>query len=391
MIKRVFPVLAISIFAAMLGAGIIIPLIPLYAKSLGATGVWIGIIVAGYSASRAIFMPFVARFSDRTGRKMFLSIGLIFSAIMSLGYIYADSVVQLTVVRLIHGLASAMIVPVAKAYVGELSPKGEEGTWMGYFNTVFFTGIGVGPLMGGFLTEQFSMSFAFMTMGCISLIAFFAVVLFLPRLQLDKGSRKTVSYTVITKSDAVRGILTFQFVDGLARAAFFSFIPIYASIRLGLASTQIGIILAVRVLSSALLQAPFGKLADKIGRKGIVIAGGFTAISYMALTPITQNFGHLAVIASMSGLSSALTAPALSAMAVTEGRKFGMASIMAIVAISISAGMAVGPLLGGILVDTAGLIAVFIVPSALVFLGTVAFIWFTGRPATNGNLYTEPS
>jgi MFS family permease len=55
MIKRVFPILALSIFASMLGVGIIVPLLPLYAENLGATGIWMGIIFASFSISRAIY------------------------------------------------------------------------------------------------------------------------------------------------------------------------------------------------------------------------------------------------------------------------------------------------------------------------------------------------
>jgi len=135
MIKKAFPVLALSIFSSMLGVGIIAPLLPLYADSLGATGIWLGIIFGGFSVSRAIFMPIIGRLSDHGGRKLFISIGLLVYAIISLGYIWASSVSQLTLVRLIQGAAAGMIIPIAQAYIGDISPEGEEGTWMGYFHT----------------------------------------------------------------------------------------------------------------------------------------------------------------------------------------------------------------------------------------------------------------
>jgi len=125
MIKKVFPVLALSIFSSMLGVGIVAPLLPIYADEMGATGIWIGVIFGGFSISRTIVMPIIGRLSDRHGRKLFLGIGLLAYAIISLGYIWAENVSQLTAVRLIQGAASGMIIPIAQAYIGDISPEGK--------------------------------------------------------------------------------------------------------------------------------------------------------------------------------------------------------------------------------------------------------------------------
>ena len=138
MIKKIFPILALCVFSSMLGVGIIAPLLPLYAESMGATGIWLGIIFAGFSISRAILMPIIGRLSDRSGRKLFICTGLFIYAVISLGYIWADTISQLTLVRLVHGAAAGMIMPIAQAYVGDISPEGEEGKWMGFFYTAFF-------------------------------------------------------------------------------------------------------------------------------------------------------------------------------------------------------------------------------------------------------------
>lgn len=137
MIRKVFPVLALALFPSLLGVGIITPLLPFYSEKLGANDIWIGVIYAIFFISRTIVTPFIGRLADRRGRKLLLTIGLLSSAIISLGYIGALDPTQLTIVRLVHGAAAGMIQPIAQAYVGDLSPKGEEGKWMGYYNTVF--------------------------------------------------------------------------------------------------------------------------------------------------------------------------------------------------------------------------------------------------------------
>ncbi len=68
MIQKVFPVVALITFTAMLGGGIIAPLLPRYATGMGATPLMLGVIVASYSVSKAVLMPFIGRYSDRLGR-----------------------------------------------------------------------------------------------------------------------------------------------------------------------------------------------------------------------------------------------------------------------------------------------------------------------------------
>jgi len=145
--KRVFNVLFISVFTAMLGLGIVSPLMPIYAESLGATGIWLGVIFAGFSISRGIFMPIIGRISDRKGRKRFILSGLLIYTIVSVAYVHAGSVYTLTFIRIIHGFASAMVIPIAMAYVGEISPEGEEGKYMGTFTVSLFLGMGFGLLL----------------------------------------------------------------------------------------------------------------------------------------------------------------------------------------------------------------------------------------------------
>ncbi len=101
MIKKVFPILAVSIFSAMLGVGLVSPLLPLYASDMGATGIQLGIIFAGFGISNSILTPIMGRLSDRRGRKLFLCLGLAGYAIISLGYVWAANVSQLTLVRVI--------------------------------------------------------------------------------------------------------------------------------------------------------------------------------------------------------------------------------------------------------------------------------------------------
>ena len=378
MIRKVFPILALSIFSAMLGIGIIVPLLPLYAENMGATGIWIGIIFAGFSVSRAIFMPIIGRLSDSSGRKLILSIGLFSCSIISLGYIWADSVPQLTLVRLIHGVASGMIIPIAQAYVGDISPEGEEGKWMGYFNAAFFSGIGFGPLMGGALTEHFGMSVAFFTMGFLNLLAFLIAVLFLPEISHRKMETSAhLSFRKMGKSGMVKGLFSFRLSSSLGMGAFACFLPIFAAVYIGLSPTLIGVLLAVNILLMSLLGAATGKIADRFNRRVLVALGSLINLTFLALIPLGGNFWQLLGICALGGLGGAIAMPAASALIVEEGRRFGMGSTMGIFAMAFSIGMAVGPLLSGVIADFASINSVFYFGASAGLIGTSLFLWFT--------------
>jgi DHA1 family multidrug resistance protein-like MFS transporter len=378
MIKRIFPVLALSIFASMLGVGIIVPLLPLYAENLGATGIWIGMIFAGYSVSRAIIMPIAGSLSDRIGRKLLLCIGLFSYAIISLGYIWTNSVSQLILVRLIQGVAGGMIIPIAQAYIGDISPEGEEGTWMGYFNAAFFTGFGVGPLMGGILTDHFGMNVAFLTMGGLNMLAFLIVAIFLPEVSRKKmAASPRASFKEMNSSSMVRGLFSYRLAFSMGRGAFATFIPIFAGIYVGLSATLIGVLLAVNVLLMSLLQVYGGNIADRFNRRTLVILGSLTNLAYLALIPLGGNFWQLLGICALGGLAGAISMPAASALIVEEGRRFGMGSTMGIFNMAFSIGMAIGPLLSGALADLVNINSVFYFGAIMGLAGTSLFIWFT--------------
>jgi len=378
MIRRVFPILALSIFSSMLGVGIIAPLLPLYADSLGATGIWLGVIFASFSVSRAIFLPIIGRLSDRGGRKRFISIGLLIYTIISLGYIWASSVSQLTLVRLIQGAAAGMIVPIAQAYIGDVSPEGEEGKWMGYFSAAFFTGFGFGPLMGGALTEHFGMTVAFSTMGGLNLLAFLVVALSLPEIRQRKTATSYhLSFKQMGTSGIVKGLFSFRLSFALGRGAFTCFLPILAAICIGLSPTLIGVLLAVNMLLMSLLQPFSGKLADRFNRRALVIIGNLINLTFLALIPLGHNLWYLLGVCALVGLGGAISMPAASALIVNEGRKFGMGSTFAMFTLAMSIGMAVGPLLGGVIADLLNVNLVFYFAAVVVLVGTSLFTWFT--------------
>ncbi len=377
MIKKVFPILAICVFSSTLGMGIVTPLLPLYIRDLGASSIWLGVIVGAYFFSNSVFVPIAGRMSDRKGRKLFLTVGLFAYALISVGYIWADNVALLALVRLLHGIAGAVTIPVAMAYVGDLSPEGEEGRWTGYATAAFFSGFGFGPLLGGVLAQHLGMNAAFLTMGGLNLIAFVIAFFFLPEVTNRRmGEEFHLSFKEMSQSGLVRGLFSFRLTESLGRGGIAAFLPILAA-GFGLSTSLIGVLLSANILSITLFTPIGGLIADKVNRRILTIIGLFSFSMLLAVIPLTANFFQLLVVLLLQGLSAGVSMSASMALTVEEGRRFGMGSTMSMLFLGMSIGGAVGPVISGGIAEWLNTNWVFFFGAALGIVGVVLFSWFT--------------
>ena len=386
MINKAFPVLAMSIFACMLGSGIVVPLLPLYAEDLGAGGLWIGVVYASYPIARVLATPIVGRISDRSGRKRYISIGLFIYGVVSFGFTLVTSAPQLVFLRLLHGVAGAMILPVAQAYVGDISPTGEEGKWMGYANAAFMGGFGFGPLLGGVLSEYLGMDAAFVAMGSLSIIAFVIAIIFLPEITPQRSAAAYPSLRDMAKSTLMSGLISVRLALSMGMATFFAFLPVLAANDLGLSVSLIGTLVATYMLLSAVLAVPFGRIADRLNRKILVVSGCVVSALFLFAVPSGQSFNTLLAIAVVGSIGSAITVPAASALAVQVGREYGMGFSIALLSVAQSVGAAVGPIVGGAVAEYVSLNSAFLLGAVMSVFGAGVFVWLTRRSGWHDGL-----
>jgi len=374
----------------MLGLGIILPILPLYATDIGVSGFWLGAIFAGFSIARSAFMPVVGRLSDKTGnRKRFIAIGLFFYALSSLGYIYSFDTLSLFLVRIIQGLCSAMIVPIAMAYIGDISPKDREATYMGQFTVSLLLGFGFGPILGGCIQEVFNVNAAFIAMGLLCFLAFLFVMMWLPAVPHKNTLKRErpASYSTIMQNSQMRGVICYRYTIAFARAAVLTFLPLYASLQLKLSGAQIGLIISCSILLSSFLQYPCGRLADRLDRRNLIIIGSLLYCLTIVLLPYCVDFWQVLGTNLLLGILGALSLPAASALIVDEGKKYGMGSSMALFNVAMSLGLGSGPLVSGIILDIAGLKAVFYFATGIGIAGTMLaghFMHSSPPPAAPG-------
>ena len=171
------------------------PLLSVFAEEFGASGIWLGLAFSGFALSQIPLMPIVGRLSDRFGKRTFLWLGLLIYAIAAVGYFWAPGYKELVFFRIISGAGTAMVIPTAYAYVGELAPRGHEGRYMGLFNIAMIAGFGIGPMLGGIIHDSLGMDATFVSMGVLSIIGFFIALFFLPvrnPAPVEKKTQRTV-------------------------------------------------------------------------------------------------------------------------------------------------------------------------------------------------------
>ncbi len=140
-------VLMITAFVDMVGTLMIIPLLPFYAKSFGANGLMIGMLVSSFSIAQLLSAPIWGRFSDRYGRRPALIVGLSASAIAYVIFAYSGSLWMLFLSRLVQGSGGGT-VSVIQAYVADALKPEDRAKGLGWLSAATNAGVALGPVLG---------------------------------------------------------------------------------------------------------------------------------------------------------------------------------------------------------------------------------------------------
>jgi MFS family permease len=351
--------LLLSVFIALLGIGIIVPVMPIFAAELGAGGFALGMIIAAFSITRGLLQPVVGNLSDRWGRKGFLIGGLFVYGLVGLFIPHATGVPDLVIIRAFHGVGSAMIVPIAMAYMSFLSPAGEEGRYMSYLNIAIFCGIGCGPVIGGLLADNWGLPSVFYTMAGLSFLAFILVILYMPGQIAAKGSVARPLLSSIGSmlaNNKTCGILLSRYTTMIIMVPSMAFLPLLVSQWPGSSGLKIGMIIACRTLVNALLQIPFGKIVDKQNKLLILLVSSIVLALIILAIPFIDSFIVMAIAYLFMGMSEAAIWAVLGAYASMEAKAhYGHGTMMGIFSFAMSAGVFTGAVLAGLSMDAWGI------------------------------------
>jgi len=366
-------ILFLTVFVDLLGFGIVIPLLPMFATRLGISFVGIGAIMAVYSLAQFIFAPILGRISDRIGRRPVIMIGLFGSSLGYLIYGLAGSFVGLFLSRAVHGLCAAT-VSTAQAYIADTTDESNRARGMGMIGAAFGLGFVIGPAIGGLLGRNDLRIPGFFAAALTFANLIFAAVRLPESHQPEPDARIDASVIVAPIRDLpgqlfghhLGRLFSISFLTTFALAAFETTFAIMIPAVYGYGAAGIGTLLAYTGLMQALAQGYLlGKAVKRLGEvkvlsMGIILlAVGLAPLANLP-TPSTLLLA-LAMLSLGYGFASPTIASIISKMTerTLEGEVLGInqsASSMARILGPLAGGLAYGalgssaPYLGGAVV-----------------------------------------
>jgi MFS transporter, DHA1 family, multidrug resistance protein len=364
-------VLTAVAFSVALGFGIVAPAIPLFARNFGVSNFDAGAVISVFALVRFASAPLAGRLVNRIGERLVMATGIGIVGVSSLLAGLSGNYLQLLVLRGVGGFGSAMFTVSAFALLLRVVAPGQRGQAAGTFQTGFLLGAITGPAFGGPLTA-WSLRAPFFVYAITLLVAGGVATVFLARTALHEhevlagtADHAPTSLRDAVRSSAYRAAVTNNFAVGWAIFGVrSSLIPLFVVEGLALGPTWTGAGLVLSAAVQGLVLIPAGRLVDTRGRRQFLRAGA--GLSLTAGVTLAFAGGAPAFMAGMAlyGAGSALLGVSCAAVVgdVIGGRggtpvaAFQMAS---------DAGAFLGPLVAGLLTDTASFQAAFLATAAV--------------------------
>jgi multidrug resistance protein len=281
--RRRLPLLFLTVFVDLVGFGIILPLLPFYATRFGASALVVGLLVTSYAVVQFFMAPLWGRLSDRYGRRPILLLGLVGSAVSYLVFAWAGSVLVLLVSRLLAGVGGATI-PVAEAYIADVTPPERRAGNMGLIGAAFGLGFTLGPALGGLLSTVSPQAPGFAA-AALCLGNALLAALFLPESRhqapgprYGAGVRRSPGFPFTLgglrsslANPALRHVLVLYFLFTAAFAVIQPTLSLLGADRFGLGQARVGYLFAFLGIVSAVVQGGLvRRLVPRLGEWRLV-------------------------------------------------------------------------------------------------------------------------
>ena len=355
-------------FTVALGYGIVAPAIPAFASQFGVSVAAAASVISAFALMRVAFALPAGRLMDRFGSRRVMAIGIAVVAGSSVLAGFSRSFAQLLVLRGVGGLGSAMFSVSAQALLLASVPSGQRGRASGLYTGGFLLGGITGPALGGVIAA-WSLRAPFFLYGALLVVPGVIAAVALGPVARPVAPRAAASarksLAVLggaLRSRAYRAVAAVNFADGFAvlgiRGAI---IPLFVRDSLHRPATWTGIgFLVFAVLNGAAL-LPAGRVADTLGRRPVMVAGCAISAAGLLLLAVLPGLGAylgaLAVAGAGSGLLDVAPAAMLGDLLSTQASQGGI--LIAFFQMAGDAGAVAGPVVAGLLVDSASYPAAF--------------------------------
>jgi DHA1 family tetracycline resistance protein-like MFS transporter len=342
-------ILFLVVFVDLLGFGMVIPVMPIYAEHLGASEAATGWLSTGYSLMQFVFAPVWGRLSDRVGRRPVLLLSIAMTAVAFLMYGLAASFAVLLVSRLFAGAATANIA-IAQAYVADVTPPEGRARGMGMIGAAFGLGFVFGPAVGGLLAG-WSLSAPGLAAAALSAVNLVAAWFLLPEpAQHVAATRSRGRFQALLeelRKPGIRRGLFIYFVVTLAFSAMEATYAFLALLHFGLAERHVGWVFAyIGVIVVAVQGGLIGPLTRRFGEKRLLLAGAILQGIALAALPFARGIPGLLLASAPLALGSGLASPSIMSLLSRFSRAEDQGGTLGIGQSASALGRIVGPLAG---------------------------------------------
>ena len=374
------PLNSVITFLSFIDTNMLIPIVALYASSLGATVGIIGILVGIYSITNFIVNIFAGRWVDRFGFKKPLIFGLTGDALAMFLYSLCKLPWHLALIRAFHGSSGGLTGPATMSATGSYARSSGKAKAMSYYGIAIAAATLIGHGAGGALVTQMGYNFLFY-FGAALLCAGVVLAFFLPAGNPDANNdiRKPMrAHFKDLLSLFSRGDLSVSYLAIFAQ--FFSFggvvalLPLHVT-SLGMKAVHVGMLLIIFSVMFIIIQFAAGSLSDKKGRLRPTASGLSLIFIALLLIPFTNSFTTLAISLAIYGTGYGILFPAISALLIDEATSEEYGKVTGMFHALITAGVAVGaPIIGWIAAAGNLKIGLAMTPVAIVAALILTFI-----------------
>ncbi|MEK6578933.1 MAG: MFS transporter [Bdellovibrionota bacterium] len=391
--KSALLIIFLVVFIDLVGFGIVIPILPYYAKEYGASAFQLGWLMAIYSVMQFLVAPLWGKISDQFGRRPVLLVSILGTAFSMMLLGLAGNLKWLFIARFLAGTCGANI-STAYAYIADVTPEDQRARGMGLIGAGFGLGFIFGPAIGGVLS-RWGFSFPMYAGALLALCNFFFALVKLeePKLSIkerEANRSKRFSLEAIGTAMADRrtrfATLIF-FLSTLAIAQMETTFAIFMAHRFGYDAQPAGFVLALMGIIMATIQGGLiGKLAKRFGEYNLIVMGALLCAVGLGLFPVLPTAFFVILSLCIMSVGNGILNPSLSSLASLGASPRQKGLVMGVYQSASSLARVLGPLVAGWLYDRISIRAPFFAAAILFVLAfTVAAVFrkLTGprRPA----------
>ncbi|MFN2527041.1 MAG: MFS transporter [Actinomycetota bacterium] len=361
LISSVFLLVMLSTFAYFLSVGALLPTLPRYVGGpLGGSDLAVGIVIGSFALAAVLLRPLIGLIGDRRGRKVLVVSGASIVSASIAGYLVADSIAPLIILRVLSGAGEAAFYVGAASTINDLAPDERRGEAFSYFSLALFMGLALGPLLG---ESSLSLGFdAAWVIAAVSALVAALVGLWVPETRPDV--EETGRRHLVHRGGLFPGLILSTNIWGLA--SFASFVPLYA-LTLGLSGSRF--IFALHSVIVMLVRAFGARIPDVLGPSRSSRAALALASSGFAVIALWHSSAGLYVGTVLFSLGHSLLFPALMTLAVRSAPVSERASVVSTFTAFFDLSFGIGALSAGAVAGALGYRGAFAAAAVVAFAG----------------------